>query len=118
MIPDSLKSHFIRGFFDGDGSCYIKQCSKKIYYCVYSFCLFEPMLNYIKNELPFLKVRQDKRTEGLYELYTNKQNELLDMYIYMYNNANIYLKRKKNKSDLIKEFVLQRLSRKGVPNKC
>lgn len=91
-IPDSLKRHFIRGYFDGDGSVGIYngkvQCS-----CIGTI----DMLNNILKEFNWdLKYHHDKRHSQYtysFQLTSDKAKAFLH---YIYDDCTIYLDRKYN----------------------
>jgi hypothetical protein len=112
ILPTSYYSHFIRGFFDGDGCItysnndYIrKDRNNKIYNnlrkTVFIVCKSEKFITALKNILAsnniLFEVYVDK--ENLYTLQTsNKENIVkFESYIYQETDENIRLKRKYEK---------------------
>lgn len=94
-IPINLIPHFIRGFFDGDGSIYVRRNSKKIFYYAFSFTCFSWIKNTILSTLPFeVKARVDKRSENLTTIESNKQANIIALFEYMYKDSEIKLERK------------------------
>lgn len=109
-IPDNLKHHFIRGYFDGDGSVYIgrtKYYSEKIK--DYSFCEQLKVdicgtYNFLNSISKFLKIGDEhcitkehrtKKDTWYLSFYSNKRaKEFFDI---MYNDATVFLERKYNK---------------------
>lgn len=102
-IPDRLKRHFIRGYFDGDGSVYISKRGKNIT-ITSQFIGSKDFCQWIRNELEFLPnnkgIYKEKRTkhDDLYYLRINKKNSK-KFYQYIYKGATEYMNRKKNKFD-------------------
>lgn len=91
-IPDNLIRHFIRGFFDGDGSIHFD--SYKDRYRI-SFTGLENVLNELKSILKIdVKLSMDKRTKSTYYLVINKEENIKRVLCYMYEDSNIYLDRK------------------------
>ena len=101
FLDKKLISHFIRGYFDGDGS--ISYSDKQI------------TLNFVSGSISFLEdvstelnIQSKCRKANLvgssksykYISYTTK-NDLLNIHNYLYNNSNILLERKKNKFEYI-----------------
>ncbi len=109
-IDNLLLPHFIRGFFDGDGSIY----KIKNKYIRYGFSIvgtsnfINNLNNYLSNELSIkFGLYKDKRSKDLYSMRTTKRKELIKLYNYLYNNATRYLKRKKDIfENLLKELDL------------
>ena len=97
-ISEDLMPHFIRGYFDGDGSIYKDKRRKTDFkfniIATYDFCI---SLNlFLKNKIDYDgKIHEHAKT-GMYfyNVYDNKAVEKL--YYYLYNNATIYLERKYN----------------------
>lgn len=118
IISKELYSHFIRGYFDGDGSVFYSSARgvKNETLCV-SICGTFNFLNSIKKELTFLKedekcLYKDERNEtDTWNLKLYNQLRALNFYNFIYNNLenNIYLLRKKKKFDDYIEMKVQRL---------
>lgn len=91
-IPEELIRHFIRGYFDGDGS--ISYCKTNnvpimnITATLESCLFFEKFLN-IGN-----KIIKDKRHETVYTIKSAKREKLKEIAKYMYSDATIFMKRK------------------------
>jgi len=104
-IDQSLLPHFIRGFFDADGSVYIPQNRPNLISieicCISKEFIFE-LDSYFKIiDINSWKVRK-KKPKGkskqiLYILTFNKTSEILKLIGYMYDNSIISLKRKADK---------------------
>ena len=86
-VPEELVNHFIRGFFDGDGSTHLSGTS--------SFCCTISMASEISNKIgiPF-RIQEFKSTNKVIDAIASKKNDSKKMYFYMYKNATIYLNRK------------------------
>ena len=113
QMTEDLIHHFIRGYFDGDGSIfYHKQQggyggNKKYYYNILgvSICGTKKFLTTIKNQLPFIKdtdkiLYKEKRLSSdtwTLKMFSNKRS--INFYNYIYDNANYFLERKKFKFD-------------------
>lgn len=97
-IPNAFMKHFIRGFFDGDGTVFISRN-----YITVGFTSNENFLKnlteFIHNELglDIKNIYKESNTEKAYRLYYSRINEVDKIYNYLYNDATIYLERKKNK---------------------
>lgn len=104
-IDDKLISHFIRGFFDADGSVYIPTKRKNllsIEFCSVSKELIVDINNYLisKNIQPWKikeKIHKDVNRQTIYQLIYNKTSEIQKLIEFMYNDASICLERKANK---------------------
>lgn len=102
-LKSRFHRHFIRGYFDGDGSVYF---NKPIGNCVrpsVSFVGTERLLCEIKKHLSFLNlkltlgVRHKERNNNIryFRLDGKRACKLFEHYIY--NNATVFLERKRNK---------------------
>ncbi len=106
-LPSNLSKHFIRGYFDGDGSIYSKDCRVS-----FQFLGTKEICDKIKEELPILATRNNQVH------YKKDYNNGADIYVlqvsntstyliakYLYDDATIFLDRKYNKmQELFKEF--------------
>ena len=98
-IPKELERHFIRGFFDGDGSVY-KTYNKKYNYkdvCV-SFVGTYEMLNEIRKRLSEITGSKSNLyiSRNVYDYKIGGINQCEKLYHYLYDGATIFLGRKKN----------------------
>jgi hypothetical protein len=103
-INNDYINHFIRGYFDGDGSVFI--CNPKNYSntsTIYTsigigICGTYEMLSVLSNHAPINFPKKDKRKLGnIWYSSTSGTNKALLFYNYLYNDATIWLDRKKNK---------------------
>lgn len=112
-IPNDLKNHFIRGYFDGDGcvfeaySKYGKNKEKKSYTAGFTFVGTFDFLTYINKNLPFQvkSLRFDKRSKSSYTLYICSKKRFLLTEEFLYKNSTISLERKINKCNIIKNKI-------------
>lgn len=108
-IPKDQEIHFIRGYFDGDGSVVLSQNStyykkndfvKKYQYntIAIAFLGTEPFLKILteKMELKYYSIRNTK-TPLIKELRINSKKESGRIYKMFYEEAEIYLERKQKK---------------------
>lgn len=99
-IPINLKNHFIRGYCDGDGSIrFEKHKTKKYYRCSVSFVNgSNQILNDINNW--FIENYKCsgvlKKHKNYYRLSYEKASDAFIISKHLYENANIFLKRKYN----------------------
>jgi hypothetical protein len=101
LIPQELTRHFIRGYFDGDGSinCYTRQ--NKNYK--------EWELSFIGTEKFLCKIQEKMNiTHKLYTCGNNwrfgikKKQTISEIIDFLYQDATVYLERKKEKAQLFK----------------
>ena len=112
-IPHSLVHHYIRGFFDGDGSVYEMTISKskgedgsrRTYKCIgISIIGKHDFLEDIGNIIGVRKVNGDLpvyKTKMMHQLQYSGFTRCKQVYDFLYKDATIYLERKKNKFDEI-----------------
>lgn len=112
-LDKTLISHFIRGYFDGDGSIYINKDRpnlRRVEICSSS----KKFLIQISNKLVELGINEpilreilptntNKRKIPLYVLFWQKSEDILKIKEYLYKEDTISLKRKKEK---FKSFVI------------
>ncbi len=94
-IDEEFISHYIRGYLDGDGTVY--KFSGKLFIAFYGNKIFIPKLRdylYNNNILETKYAIIDRGNHCSIHISSKKAN--LSMYNYIYNNSNIYLKRKKS----------------------
>lgn len=109
-IPPSLISHFIRGFFDGDGSVYKQKLFNiKIEIGCTSFNLITEILkilydNRINCNMSCSYSGTGLRTIDYYKIYTSSYRESKKFSEYIYSNASIFMKRKYEKLTVIPEY--------------
>lgn len=100
LVSKKLMRHFIRGFFDGDGSVYkhlgVRNCI--------SFTGNESMLNCLKRflmENNIVKsncaVVRDSRGKNAFTYHFSNQKDVNRFYKYIYGNATVFMERKYNK---------------------
>jgi len=97
-MPVRYNRHFIRGYFDGDG-CIMKQ--KRWNTATFSIASGSiEMLKDIEQAIGGIVERfsweSNKKQTG-YQIRTSKRDNLVSLYHYLYDNATIYLDRKKAK---------------------
>ncbi|MBS7358590.1 MAG: LAGLIDADG family homing endonuclease [Bacteroidales bacterium] len=93
-IPDEFTHHFIRGYFDGDGSVYGHYA--KISGSLDFLSAIEGILKEKNIESSSLKTYKDKRKDKSFTLSFTRSKEYHKLYEYLYHDANVYLERKKN----------------------
>lgn len=107
-IPNNLLPHFIRGYFDGDGSITIfNQISKRM--TVYFTGALE-FITELKNQLSLLnidlnKITFDGRNNVTVSISTSKKTKLNTLFDILYNDSTLFMKRKKEKYEKIKTWI-------------
>jgi hypothetical protein len=103
-LPHNLVNHFMRGYFDGDGSVFIlhpKNYNKTntIYKNIgIGICGTKEFLSEYNKYLDCSKVKKDKRKEGnVWYLSISGTNKVKAFYEFIYKDATLYLTRKKDK---------------------
>lgn len=101
IVPENLIIHFIRGYFDGDGTLTHFYSMGKYLKLTVSFTGTEEMLDGIKNffNKPDLKLvqRYPERKNNNYTLNFSGNVQCMDILNQMYENSSIYLDRKHEK---------------------
>lgn len=94
-IEKKYMPHFIRGFFDGDGGIFYSRG-----YPTISFTSGEQFLNqlncFLSNEIEIdiKNIYKESKNKKAHRLYYSKQDEVVKLIDYMYNNTELYLHRK------------------------
>lgn len=126
-MPEKLIKHFIRGYFDGDGSIYWDRTYLRFVICAINenilknFCKILDTLN-IENKID-KEIREGKsltlpsgekstNCKDMYRLYVRKKESLVRLYSYLYEDSAIFLKRKKKKFDNFIRQEIKKSSRK------
>lgn len=92
IIMDNLTGHFIRGYFDGDGSIYY---DKKRDRYIFSILGTNELLTWICDKIGIEKhIRNAKKNTLCKEMRVNKKDDLIKIYNYVFKDSNIYLNRK------------------------
>lgn len=100
IMKESLWSHFIRGYFDGDGSIILptthsrntvfKITSTNKEFLMFCYSIFE--------KLGCSNIAIEKRANNIaFNLTVKNKNSIILIRDYLYKNSNFYLKRKKDK---------------------
>lgn len=95
IIPHKLIRHFIRGYFDGDGSVYSRHKQVGLtanFMSTYEFC--KSVLELIPcNQI--LKIRKEKRSlKNVWQFEISSKADINNLYDFMYKDATIFLERK------------------------
>ena len=94
-FKNEFTSHFIRGYFDGDGCIYVYDNyglrGRVFIYGTYDFLLE------VQKRIPCESKIKKYSNSSIYELSVSKKAEVNKFFNFIYNNSSIYLKRKKEK---------------------
>lgn len=104
-MPKSLIRHFIRGYFDGDGSVYLNNRPYKSKLGVAIYTASKYMSEFLYQRLKLLFKNSYNGTVRMrlahqktpYYCISFGQKSASKFFIYMYKDANVYLERKYNK---------------------
>lgn len=96
QVPKELQKHFIRGYFDGDGS--ISE-TKEHYYI--NFVGTESFIKKLYQILNIGSVFPDKRKENSWYLSIGGNLQVIKFYHLLYDNSNRYMQRKYEKFQLL-----------------
>lgn len=98
QVPEEFLRDFIRGYFDGDGSVYLAKTNIGI-----SFTGTQDMLEHILaifKTLTYTNTHIYKyKDKDIYELKLGGNQMILPIYHYLYDNAALFLERKKERFD-------------------
>ena len=96
-IPDNLMKHFIRGYFDGDGSVYLTKDNtiKTAFYGTHDF--INSIQDFLIKELDLTKKKITDQKEANVSFVGMAKQESEKIYHYMYDEATIFLNRKYEK---------------------
>jgi hypothetical protein len=97
QIPKFLVRHFIRGFFDGDGCIYIHKKTGNKTWSIYS--VSKSFITEIKKIIELeTKLKLHIYTQGTngHRIVIYKKNDIKKMFQYLYDDATIFMDRKKN----------------------
>ena len=96
-IPEELIRHFIRGFFDGDGSLIKYERTKdSIIYSINITSTYE-MVKWIKQVFQMGQIFPEKRREQTWYFTVGGNQQVITLYHFLYDNATIWMDRKYNR---------------------
>lgn len=104
-LSEDLLIHFIRGYFDGDGSIIIwknvEKGKKDRVRCKFEICcknnsLLNDIVKFFKTKNISINLNYLKR-DDMYRISTSSKSEIKKINELLYKNANLFLTRKKNK---------------------
>ena len=113
-IPLEMYNHLIRGILDGDGSIsYYTRPSKKTHIKAVRFCqgnkdFLQDLVDFLYEAVDIPKINVYQEKDSLWSVAYRKNTSVIKLIYYMYNNANIYMKRKKKLCDLVYAEAIER----------
>ena len=105
QVPDNLIHHFMRGYFDGDGCILTNSHSPQFSILGTPSFLDEYekiMLKNLKNKKKTKRIIRDNWNVNTQQIMYSGRLRVLDIYSFLYKDATIYLKRKKEKFEELK----------------
>lgn len=107
-----LVRHFIRGYFDGDGSVFISmekhwRCGTITPVIHYRFAGTKEFLEAVRDEINLGGRITLTKKDHLYELAYKRRKKLFDFYKYLYKGATIWLPRKR---DIFEKHIEEKCS--------
>lgn len=97
-VPKNLLKHFIRGFFDGDGTVFRNARGSCIFGFYSQHNFLESLQNFLVNEISLSKLKiYDKETISF--MTWSRKEDLKSFYQYIYSDCSIWMNRKKEKFD-------------------
>lgn len=106
QVPQYLMNHFLRGYFDGDGSIFISKNKQKQAKFVGSLEFIISLKKYLlDNSIIFSNTKLD-RNENVYSLRFMNKIDVYRIVSYLYDNATVYLSRKYELYKNFKESLL------------
>lgn len=100
-IPNNMVRHFMRGFFDGDGSIFKRKQDSKIYHTISFTCASKIMLKEIKNVFNSIlslksvcSITEESRGKNAYDMRIHCAEDIVKIRDYFYNDSHCYLNRK------------------------
>lgn len=114
QVPEHLIRHFIRGYMDGDGSFGIYWSKRFNYYrsaftLTSSLFFCESFANFIKEKFNFnshTRARFPERKNNNRTLSLSSKKRVFTILKWLYNDSNIFLKRKYNKYNWCRKTLL------------
>lgn len=107
ILPKELYKHFIRGYFDGDGSLVLSTNSINFKVCGTKELLSKliDIFNQVSDyEFQYKLFKRRKDDKNNYYISYGGKNKTYTVLSYLYENSTIYLDRKKEKYDKLKEL--------------
>lgn len=97
-LDDKLVRHFVRGYFDGDGSMTMNNCGKDANFNILSsqeFC--QSLLDVIESDLGVKSVVRNRKDSKIKQIAIGGAINTIKIMDWMYSDATCFLKRKREK---------------------
>jgi len=95
-LNQNIISHFMRGYFDGDGTVYVDNTNKLRFGLISTKEFCESYLKYL-NLFDVVTIHKEKRSDkNVYYFTITKKKDLENIYKFLYKDSTLYLNRKKN----------------------
>lgn len=111
LIPDKFKYHWLRGYFDGDGTIAFKDNKQPmIGFCAFNKEILEGVFDFLKNDLD-LNIVNIRKDSGSYKLFWGGNHQVIKIREALYKNSGgLFLERKYLKLKDIKKIRLTQTS--------
>ena len=122
QIEKHLISHFIRGYFDGDGSISISSKRpnlRRVEICTTSLSLITDIIKEFKRNsinVPIFRTKNHDKNKTLYVIEWVKSEDVLKLKEYLYKNSTICLERKFKLFESFK--IIKKISNNPLCEKC
>lgn len=117
VVPPALLHHFIRGYFDGDGSFARSKKDKEIY--TVKILGTKEFLNELSSKMGFpnrtLRKRHKKSHKNNWTLEIGGRKQVVAVGDYMYRDATMFMKRKWQRYLTAKTLTPLRINELGIP---
>lgn len=106
-IPLNMYRHLLRGIFDGDGSVSFyarpdrKSHTKAIRLCQGNEKFLIDIVNFLYDNCDIERVNPFQEKDSLWSIAYRKNDSMMKLYNYLYQDATIFMERKKKLCDLI-----------------
>jgi hypothetical protein len=123
-IPKEFYPHLIRGILDGDGSISFysrpnrKAHTKAIRFCQGNKQFLNDLVTYLEKNVYIKPVNIYQEKESLWSIAYRNNESLYKLYHYLYNDATIYIKRKKDLCDKIINEIVYYHGNTEITNYC
>lgn len=112
-IPQPLYKHLIRGLIDGDGSIsFYDRPNKNAHVKAVRFCqgnkqFIQDMIDFLHKTIYINNIATYQEKDNLWSCAWRKDSDMMQLIDYIYDDATIYMTRKKEKCDLIMQECLK-----------
>lgn len=100
-IPYKLNNHFVRGWFDGDGSISTWGKYSSEFSITGAYGNLEKIQNMILQDIETLRITKILNSKNVFVVKWGGNSQLMDIRRWLYSDATIFLERKKEKFDTV-----------------